>query len=259
MFCRRRLAPGIGSRAIAANLELLGSGIAAGIPVGKAIGEDLIEDALLHPRRWRVIGEKAEIGNVQRQLTHWAGSRQMPEAIVSFQDKTVVDDGLVDEKLALPPLYGRAESGALQWSKKLLPIGKNAQIDLAQGRLTARPQTHLDTLAQVGIEIGKVQGGSVVMDGCQPAWITTHGRSSFENGSKVVTYVRMHCRKHTRKALPERCRLRFAGGKRTGDGSRPIPGGRPEKCNTARRQRSRRPPAQSARPPQAAAPNGTHP
>ncbi len=160
--------PGQGVRPVPSVFILIWLRVGGGIAVGKAVRENLVEDALQHPGRRIVAGEDLEVGRVQRIVIRCAGRGVPPQAVRRLEEEAVVGQRLADGQFRRPVLQVCRGSLPLHFDEGLLAIREDAQAGALDGCSSGRLQANLHALAQGRVGVGDEIRAAVVVQAGQP-------------------------------------------------------------------------------------------
>ncbi len=114
---QRRLAPADSSGRLAAVLEFAVANVVPRIAVGKAIGEDLVKDAVADPGRRIIIGQHLKIVGVGRRVAMQPRAVVPPNTVGSEQQEAVAGRWHGQAYLGVPPSAGRTGLAGLHRSQ----------------------------------------------------------------------------------------------------------------------------------------------
>ncbi len=122
----RYLAPGPRDDRLTITCILAITDIVGGIAIGKALGKNLVKDAVAHPQGRMVVSKYTEIRRVRRRIPHHPSGSKPPVALVCQKKKAVVVSHHPDLDIPLPPARGRILRDQPQRSHMLLAIRDSA-------------------------------------------------------------------------------------------------------------------------------------
>ena len=124
LILRRGAAPGQGLRTLTAVLIIFRARVVGGVAIGKAVREDLVKNALLHPGRRVVTGQDLKIGLIQRLKGGGAGRGVPPDAIRRLQQEAVMGGRHADRQVDCPQLQVSRGFDCVIARKACSPSGK---------------------------------------------------------------------------------------------------------------------------------------
>src|SRR5579875_669487 len=119
--------------------------IIGGVSIGKAVGENLVKDGVMHPGGGLIARKEAKIAGIRWCIAQHSGGSEPPVAFTCQEQKAIVVLQHLDLDLTFPPASGSIFSDELQWGYMLLAIGVRAQENAFNRSIQTGTHAELDS------------------------------------------------------------------------------------------------------------------